>query len=203
MRIIPRDKGFFDLFNQLAAKNKEAAVLLRDLFTDASKLEHFAAAIKAVEHEADDVTHEVSTRLDSSFITPLDREDIHNLASALDTVVDLIDGTARRAQMFHIEATQDAARDLADILVKTVDSLEKAVTDIKNPRSVIRWTREVKRYEEEGDMLYHDAVGQLFQGSPDPLHVIKWKELYDTLEHAIDSCNTVAILLESISLKNT
>ncbi len=203
MPLIPRDQGFFDLFNRLAAKNKEAAELLRELFAHPERLEHFVAAIKVVEHEADSLTHEVSTRLDSSFITPLDREDIHNLASSLDTVVDLIDGTARRAQMFHIEGTQDAARDLADILVRSVDSLEKAVNEIKNPRAVIRHTREVKRYEEEGDSLYHQAVGQLFTGTPDPLHVIKWKELYDTLEHALDTCNTVAIVLESISLKNS
>jgi predicted phosphate transport protein (TIGR00153 family) len=201
--LIPRDKGFFDLFNKLAAKNKVAAELLRELFAHPERLEYFVAAIKVVEHDADSLTHDVSTRLDSSFITPLDREDIHNLASSLDTVVDLIDGTARRAQMFHIEGTQDAARDLADILVKSVDSLEKAVNEIKNPRAVIKYTREVKRYEEEGDSLYHDAVGKLFLGTPDPLHVIKWKELYDTLEHALDTCNTVAIVLESISLKNS
>ena len=203
MPLIPRDKGFFDLFNRLAAKNKVAAELLRDLFTQPDRLEHFVAAIKVVEHEADSLTHEVSTRLNSSFITPLDREDIHSLASSLDTVVDLIDGTARRAQMFHIEGTTDAARDLAEILVKAVDSLEKAVNEIKNPHAVIRFTREVKRYEEDGDLLYQDAVGQLFTGTPDPLHVIKWKELYDTLEHALDTCNTVAIVLESISLKNS
>ena len=203
MPLIPRDKGFFDLFNRLAAKNKVAAELLRDLFTQPDRLEHFVAAIKVVEHEADSLTHEVSTRLNSSFITPLDREDIHSLASSLDTVVDLIDGTARRAQMFHIEGTTDAARDLAEILVKAVDSLEKAVNEIRNPHAVIRFTREVKRYEEDGDLLYQDAVGQLFTGTPDPLHVIKWKELYDTLEHALDTCNTVAIVLESISLKNS
>lgn len=203
MPLIPRDKGFFDLFNRLAQKNKTAAELLRDLFTQPERLEHFVAAIKVVEHEADSLTHEVSTRLDSSFITPLDREDIHELASSLDTVVDLIDGTARRAQMFHIESTQEAARDLCELLVKSVDALEKAVSEIKNPRAVIRFTREVKRYEEDGDQLYHDAVGKLFVGKPDPMNVIKWKELYDTLEHALDTCNTVAIVLESISLKNS
>lgn len=203
MPLIPRDKGFFDLFNQLAAKMRVAAELLRDLFADPTRLEHFVAAIKVVEHEADSITHEVSTRLDSSFITPFDREDIHNLAQNLDTVVDLIDGTARRAQMFHIAESRDGARLLAEILIRSVDSLEKAVRDVKNARAVIKYTREVKRYEEEGDALYHEVVGKLFAGSPDPLEVIKWKELYDTLEHALDSCQTVAIVLESISLKNS
>jgi uncharacterized protein len=201
--LIPRDKGFFDLFNQLATKMKAAAELLRDLFADPSRMEHFVAAIKTVEHEADSITHEVSTRLDSSFITPFDREDIHNLAQNLDNVVDLIDGTARRAQMFHITEARAGARELAEILMKSVDSLQKAVLDVKNPRAVVKYTREVKRCEEEGDAVYHDTVGKLFSGQPDPIEVIKWKELYDTLEHALDTCQIVGIVLESISLKNS
>ena len=203
VRLIPRDTGFFDLFNQLASKMRVSAGLLRDLFTEPHRREHFVAAIKVVEHEADSITHDVSTRLDKSFITPLDREDIHNLAQSLDNVVDLIDGTARRAQMFHIEETREEARELAEILVNSVGELEKAVLEVKNPRAVVKYTRLVKRYEEEGDMKYHDAIGKLFTGRPDPIEVIKWKELYDTLEHALDTCQTVAIVLESISLKNS
>lgn len=182
---------------------KVSAELLRDLFVEPDRIEHFVAAIKVVEHEADSITHEVSTRLDSSFITPFDREDIHSLAQNLDTVVDLIDGTARRAQMFHITEARDGARDLCEILMKSVEALEQAVLNIKNARAVVKHTRDVKRFEEDGDMLYHDVVGQLFAGKPDPIEVIKWKELFDTLEHALDSCQTAAIVLESISLKNS
>ncbi len=203
MPLIPRDQGFFELFNKLAAKMKVSAELLRDLFVEPDRIEHFVAAIKVVEHEADSITHEVSTRLDSSFITPFDREDIHSLAQNLDTVVDLIDGTARRAQMFHITEARDGARDLCEILMKSVEALEQAVLNIKNARAVVKHTRDVKRFEEDGDMLYHDVVGQLFAGKPDPIEVIKWKELFDTLEHALDSCQTAAIVLESISLKNS
>jgi predicted phosphate transport protein (TIGR00153 family) len=203
LRLIPRDAGFFDLFNQLAGKMRVSASLLRDLFADPARRDHFAASIKAVEHEADAITHEVSKRLDKSFITPLDREDIHNLAQALDNVVDLIDGTARRVTMFHIAEGRASASALAEILIKSVDQLEKAVLEVKNPRALTTYTRMVKQYEEEGDSLYHEAVGQLFAGRPDPLEVLKWKELYDTLEHALDTCQTVAIVLESISLKNS
>jgi uncharacterized protein Yka (UPF0111/DUF47 family) len=201
--LIPRDKGFFDLFNQLAARMKTAAELLRRMFAEPSRLDHYVSAIKVVEHEADSITHEVSKRIDKSFITPLDREDIHSLAQALDNVVDLIDGAARRAAMFGIRESRQPAVHLADVLQHSVNALERAVVEVKSPRAVAKHTVEVKRFEEEGDALYHQAVGDLFKGQPDPIDVIKWKELYDTLERALDRCQTAAIVLESISLKNS
>ncbi len=202
-RLIPRDEGFFDLFNELSGKLISAAGLLRDLFVQPERLAELAAAIKDVEHEADDVTREVSTRLATSFITPLDREDILNLVQELDNVVDLIDGTARRAQMFHLAETREPARKLCELLVQSVRQLQKAVVEIKNPRAVAVSTREVKRIEAEGDHVYHVAMGALFAGKPDPLDVMKWKEIYDTIEETLDRCQTVAIVLEGISLKNS
>ncbi len=202
-RLIPRDEKFFDLFNELSGKLISAAGLLRDLFAQPERLAELAASIKDVEHEADDVTREVSTRLATSFITPLDREDILNLVQELDNVVDLIDGTARRAQMFHLAETREPARKLCELLVQSVRQLQKAVVEIKNPRAVAVSTREVKRIEAEGDQVYHVAMGALFAGRPDPLDVMKWKEIYDTLEETLDRCQTVAIVLESISLKNS
>lgn len=202
-RLIPRDEGFFDLFNELSTKLISAASLLRDLFAQPHRLAELASAIKDVEHEADHITHEVSTRLAKSFITPLDREDINNLTQELDNVVDLIDGTARRAQMFHLTETREPAKKLCDLLMQSVRQLEKAVVEIKNPRAVAVSTREVKRLEAEGDSVYHEAMGALFAGRPDPLDVMKWKEIYDTIEETLDRCQTVAIVLESISLKNS
>jgi uncharacterized protein len=201
--LIPRDKGFFDLFNALASKMKSSASLLKQMFDEPERLDHWVAAIKVVEHEADSLTHEVRSRLDRSFITPLDREDIHELAQELDTVVDLMDGTARRAAMFRIRESRVPAQRLAALLQRSVDELVQAVVDVKNPRAVAQRTLEVKRIEEEGDAVFHDAVGALFEGTPDPIDVIKWKEIYDTLERALDRCQTAAILLESISLKNS
>jgi predicted phosphate transport protein (TIGR00153 family) len=202
-RLIPRDEGFFVLFNELATKLIQAASLLRDLFSQPERLDELATAIKDVEHEADFITHEVSRRLDKSFITPLDREDIHNLSQELDNVVDLIDGTARRATMFRLTESREPARQLCAILVQSVSHIEKAVTSVKNPRLVAIETREVKRLEAEGDTIYHEAMGVLFSGRPDPLDVMKWKEIYDTIEETLDRCQTVAIVLESISLKNS
>ena len=202
-RLIPRDEGFFDLFNELAKRLVTSAALLRDLFAQPHRLDELTAAIKEVEHEADHITHDVSKRLDSSFITPLDREDIHSLAQELDNVVDLIDGTSRRTSMFHIAETRDAARRLCEILVQQVKHLERAVTQIRDPRAVAMATREVKVLEAQGDSIYHDAMEALFAGRPDPLDVMKWKEIYDTIEETLDRCQTVAIVLESISLKNS
>jgi predicted phosphate transport protein (TIGR00153 family) len=202
-RLIPRDEGFFDLFNELAKRLVTSSALLRDLFGSPSRLYELAAAIKEIEHEADHITHDVSKRLDSSFITPLDREDIHSLAQELDNVVDLIDGTARRATMFRIEETREPAKRLCEILSVQVKHLERAVTQIRDPRAVAMATREVKVLEAQGDTIYHDAMGALFAGTPDPLDVMKWKEIYDTIEETLDRCQTVAIVLESISLKNS
>ncbi|MEP7383027.1 MAG: DUF47 family protein [Gemmatimonadota bacterium] len=202
-RLIPRDEKFFDLFNEMSGKLITAAALLRDLFGQPERLDELTAAIKDVEHEADDIMREVSTRLATSFITPLDREDILNLVQELDNVVDLIDGTARRAQMFHLDETREPARKLCDLLMQSVRQLQKAVVEIKNPRAVAVSTREVKRIEAEGDAVYHEAMGVLFAGRPDPLDVMKWKEIYDTIEETLDRCQTVAIVLESISLKNS
>jgi uncharacterized protein Yka (UPF0111/DUF47 family) len=149
------------------------------------------------------VIHEVSKRLDRTFITPLDREDIYRLAQELDTVVDLIDGTARRAAMFDLRDSRPAAVRLAGILHEAVDELEESVRQVKVRSAVAQHTRAVKKFEEAGDTAYAEAVGALFQGTPDPIEVIKWKEMYDTLEEALDRCQTASIVLESISLKHS
>jgi uncharacterized protein Yka (UPF0111/DUF47 family) len=201
--LIPRDEGFFTLFNQLAAKMKTAAELLKTLFANPDRLAHFVAEIKKVEHEADATVHELAVRLDRSFITPLDREDIYRLAQELDTVVDLIDGTARRAAMFRIHTARPNATKLASILHQAVDELEQSVRQVKDRRSVAQHTVSIKKFEEAGDTAYAEAVGALFEGSPDPIDVMKWKDIYDTLEDALDRCQTASIVLESISLKHS
>ena len=203
MRLIPRDEHFFDMFSRLAERITKAATLLHELFSDPSRIAHFESAIKDVEHEADVLVYEVNARIDTSFVTPLDREDIHRLANRLDNVVDLIDGTARRATMFHITETREDALRLTTVLVKMAHKIEISVREMKKPKVVAENGREIKLLEEEGDALYHQAVGALFAGSPNPLDVIKWKELFDKLEEAMDECDDVSNVLESISLKNS
>ena len=202
MRLIPRDEAFYEMFAQLARRVSTAARLLKQLFADPANLEQHVAAIKAVEHEADEITHGIILRIDRSFVTPIDREDIHLLASELDDVVDLMDGTARRAEMFHIREVRESARTLCDVLIRATDHIEAAVAHMKDSRVVVARGRDIKLREEEGDQVYHQAVGELFAGHPDPLEVIKWKELFDTLERALDQCEDVANVLESIALKH-
>ena len=202
MRLIPRDEQFYTMFSDLATRIASSARLLGELFDNPEEMDRYVGAIKAIEHEADNIIHEITTRIDKSFVTPFDREDIYLLASRLDTVVDLIDGVARRAQMFHIVDVRPAAHELCGVLIRAGDCIVSAVSAMKQPKVVNGRARELKILEEEGDAIYHDAVGGLFAGSPDPLEVIKWKELYDTLEGALDQCEDVANTLESISLKN-
>jgi predicted phosphate transport protein (TIGR00153 family) len=182
---------------------KQAAELLRAMFAAPERLDHFVAEIKKIEHEADAVIRDVGTRLDRSFITPLDREDIYRLASELDTVVDLIDGTARRAKMFQLGETRPYAVRMASILQESVNALEQSVKQVKERKSVTQHTQAVKKCEEEGDSVYAEAIGALFTGNPDPMDVIKWKDVYDTLENALDRTQTASIVLESISLKHS
>lgn len=201
-KLIPRDEKFFDLFDEIALRLVRAAKLQKQLFSEPARIGEHVAAIKTIEHEADVLTHDVITRLNKSFVTPFDREDIHELASRLDDVVDLIDGTARRAVMFRVTTVREPARQLADVIVRAADSLEKAVVAIKKPKIVIERGQEVKTLEEEGDAIYHAAVGKLFDGGEDPIEIMRWKELYDTLERTLDQCEDVANVLESIVLKN-
>lgn len=203
MRFLPKDEGFFSLFDQLATRLTTSATLLRELFQNPGRLDELVTKIKAEEHAADALTYEVMQRIDRSFVTPLDREDIHMLANRLDNVVDLMDGTARRCDMFRITEPRDSAIAIMDVLAKCATVLARGVKDIKQPKAIHQVAREVKELEEEADALYSKAIADLFAGSPDPLEVIKWKEILDNLEHAVDECEDVANVLESISLKNS
>lgn len=204
MRLLPRDERFFDLFIAVAERSVEAAGLLEELFKAPPERRNFLVeSIKRLEHECDQITHEVITRLDRTFITPLDREDIHELASGLDDVVDLIDGLARRSQIFHIGEAPAGAVMLANVIQRACAEMVTAVRGLnKNNGAVLPACIAVKRLEEEGDSLYHEWLGRVFEGSPDPLQVIKWKEVYDTLEKTLDYCEDAANVLESISIKH-
>ena len=200
------DERFFDLFAKVATINVEAARALGELFAtaDAARRAALVDQIKRLEHDADELTHAVVARLDRSFITPLDREDIHLLASRLDDVIDLIDGIARRSQIFRIGEAPRGAILLAEVIQRAAAELLTAVRvmDRGKGMTVFDSCREVKRLEEEGDALYHEWLGRLFDDGGDPVNVIKWKELYDTLERTLDSAEDVANVLESVSIKH-
>jgi uncharacterized protein len=201
-RLLPRDEKFFELFDQLADHLATTAQMLDTLFGDPKNVNQHVKLIKDVEHKADLLTATINQRIDKSFITPIDREDIHMLASRLDDVIDLLDGTSRRFAMLHITEVLAPARQLSSVLLRAANEIQTAVREMRKPVLVHQHVARIKQLEEEGDAIYHEAVGALFAGSPDALEVIKWKEMYDTLEGAIDSCMGVAQVLQSISLKN-
>lgn len=203
MRLLPRSEEFFDLFAQVAERNKEAAKHLRALFeAPPDRRTPHVEAIKRLEHEADQVTHEVVNRLDRTFITPLDREDIHELASDLDDVMDAMDGAARRSQIFRLGVTPSGIKQLTEVIERMVAVLAEAVARLKKGDDVMRFCVEAKKLEEEGDAIYHASLGDLFANERDVLEIIKWKEMYDKLEGTLDQSEDVANVLESITIKH-
>ena len=203
MRLLPRNEEFFDLFTEVANRNKEAAQFLRDLFEAApDRRTPIVEALKRLEHEADQVTHEVVNRLDRTFITPLDREDIYQLASDLDDVMDAMDGCDRRAQIFRLGVAPAGVRRLTEVIQRMVAVLAEAVSRLKKGDDVMRFCVEAKRLEEEGDSIYHEALGQMFEKERDAIEIIKWKEIYDNLERTLDQAEDVANVVESITIKH-
>src|SRR5690348_2081097 len=203
VRLLPREEEFFALFVEVANRNQEAAHFLRELFQAApDRRTPTVEALKRLEHEADQVTHEVVNRLDRTFITPLDREDIHQLASDLDDVMDAMDGTARRAQIFRLGPAPEGVKRLTEVIERMTAALAEGVRHLKKGDDVMRFCVLAKNLEEEGDAIYHESLGQLFEKERDALEVIKWKEIYDNLERTLDQAEDVANVLESISLKH-
>src|SRR5213594_4117958 len=203
VRLLPREEEFFDLFVAVATRNIEAAQHLQDLFAAPPdrRVAH-VEAIKRLEHEADQVTHEIVNRLDRTFITPLDREDIHQLASDLDDVMDAMDGTARRSQIFRLGLAPQGVKQLTEVIERMVTVLGEGVGRLKKGDDVMRYCIEAKQLEEEGDAIYHESLGQLFEKERDALEIIKWKEIYDNLEQTLDQSEDVANVLESVTLKH-
>jgi len=203
VRLLPREEDFFSLFVEVARRNSEAAKLLRDLFEAApDRRTPIIEAIKKLEHEADQVTHDVVNRLDRTFITPLDREDIHKLASDLDDVMDVMDGTARRAQIFRVGVAPDGVLRMTEVIQRMVAVLGQGVERLRKGEEVIKFCIEAKKLEEEGDVIYHEALGKLFETERDAIELIRWKEIYDNLERTLDEAEDVANGLESITIKH-
>jgi hypothetical protein len=205
MNLLPRDQRFFDLFTDHARLTTDAAGHLVTLLTaPAEDRDTLVDIIKTLERRADDITHEVITRIDKSFITPIDREDIHVLASRLDDVIDNIDGIARRSQIFRLGTAPEGAVRLAETIRKTCEMLLEGVRLLSSGKSkpVMALCAEVTRYEKVGDTLYHDWLAKLFAENTDAVHLIKWKEIYDSLEKTLDKAEDVANVLESIAIKH-
>ena len=201
--LIPREEQYFGLFRQMTSYIYDAASKLVDMLADKNETfgEHLRG-IKAIEHSCDELTHSISTKLNSSFITPFDREDIYLLSSALDDIVDLIDDIARAFVMYNVNQATDYARQFGDVIQRMAVQLHEVVSTLEKPAGIAPRLVEIHRLENEGDDLYHEAIGELFRGTPDPLRVIRWKDIYDKLEAAVDRCEQAANIIETVIIKH-
>ncbi len=200
--LIPRDTVFFDLFNQAGQNTLRAARQLQEMLANWPDESGLGREILLAEQEGDRITHELIRRLNSTFVTPLDGEDIYALATKLDDIVDYIEETADFMVLYQIEAPMEQAIKMADVLVKSCEQLAAALEKLRGFKDLEKYWIEIHRLENDGDRLYRDAVASLFANGIDPMVVIRWKDLFTVLERAVDATETAAHILEGIVIKN-
>jgi uncharacterized protein len=200
--LAPRGREFFDLFEEAGGNIRHATELLDQMLRDYPERRDLAREILICEQEGDRITHDVIHALNSSFVTPIDREDILDLVSALDDIVDFVEEVADYLGLYRIDAPMEQSQRLAHILAQAGRQLSEAMPRLRNFDDMSHYTVEVNRLENEGDRIGREAVASLFEEGIDPLVVIRWKDIYERLEEAIDACEKVAYILEGIATKN-
>jgi uncharacterized protein len=203
VRLIPREEKFYDLFRDQAGLIQEAAKILVELFEDFKDVEKHVTEIKFVEHKGDQLTHELMTKLNKTFITPIDREDIHALCSALDDVLDLIDGAAARLITYKIKAVTPGALQLAKVIQHGSEILVRAIAQLNRPENILEYCDQLTQLEKDADRIKGECVARLFENNSSPIDILKWKEIYEVLEATTDRGEDVADVLESVVLKAT
>src|SRR5436853_667222 len=202
IRLIPREIKFFELFADLSSNLTDGAKLLRSTLENPQDLSLRAEQMQAIEHKGDKATHAIITKLNQTFITPFDREDIHRLASQLDDVLDFINAASERLVVYKIANPPPAAAKLAAVIVRQCEQLAKAVPLLEKGEGVLEACVEINRLENEADNVAREAIGKLFERERDPIALIKLKELYEVLETATDKAEDAANVLESVVLKS-
>lgn len=203
LRLLPVEPKFFDLFEKQAATVLEAARALQEMAHNYNRVAEKAEHIKSLEHRGDTITHELFDSLNRTFITPFDREDIHALASALDDVLDQIEGVASRFALFKIEQITPETRHLISIIEKACVAIHEAVRHLRDFKRVLEYCVQINQLENEADHISRATTARLFDEAADFRELIKWKELYGRLEATTDDCEDVANILEGIVVKNT
>jgi len=201
-RLIPREEKFFSDFLALADEVQHGATLLEQMLAPERPIWGKADEIKEVEHKCDFLTHEIIQRLNRTFVTPLDREDIHSLARSLDDVMDAIDASATLVRLYRLESVRVGARELAHVITSSSKEVRLAFGALAESKSLIAHAVEINRLENEADRVHQDAGGRLFYTEQNPIVIMKWKEALDFLEAATDRCEDVANVLEGVMVKH-
>jgi len=205
LRLIPREEKFFEMFVQQAENVLEGARQLKGLLEDYTDLEQKRLLIEKTESNGDEIAHRIFEKLNTTFITPIDREDIHELTCALDDILDLIHATAQRLHLYRVTAITPEAARLANIILRATEETLALIRDLdkmRKPKNMKEHWIEVNRLENEGDAVSRAAIAKLFESETNPIEVIKWKELYEHLETAIDKCEDAVNIVEAVCLKN-
>lgn len=201
-RLIPRDEAFFESFVTMANEIRSAATLFQEMVGPPEPIWDRASQINDIEHRCDALTRDVLLRLHRTFVTPIDREDIHALALALDDVADAIDDCAKLMQLYRLNSVRPGVRELARILLDQTHQVEKAMEALRDKGPISASTAEIDRLEHEGDVVFQESIVKLFDNEKDPIQVIKWKELYGHLEAATDRCEDIGNVLDGITVKH-
>jgi predicted phosphate transport protein (TIGR00153 family) len=200
-QVIPRERSFFDLLERAADTAAIGAQELADLVDDTDAAAAHSARIQELEHDGDDLTHQIMATLNITFVTPFDRQDIHDLASSIDDVLDGQEAVADLLVLLHIDEPLTHLRQQADVLVRATKAVALAVRGLRSIGEVDRLRADINRLEREGDRVYRRAVADLYSGEYKAMDVLKWKDILREMEAAIDSCEDIADVIESIALK--
>jgi predicted phosphate transport protein (TIGR00153 family) len=201
--IAPREREFFDLFEEAGGNIQRAAALLEEMLRDYPDRSELAREILICEQEGDRITHDIIQRLNQTFVTPIDREDILALASSLDDVVDFTEEVADYLGLYRIEAPMEQAQALATVLHQASRQIAEALPRLRGFKDISHYTVEINRLENDGDRIVREAIASLFDNGIDPMVVIRWKDIFEKLEDAIDATEHVANIIEGIALKNS
>lgn len=206
MRFIPKDEKFSDQFEALADKIQEGGELFMDLMNNYRDVEKKVSRLKAIEHEADNITHGIYQKLHRTFITPLDREDIYALANRMDSIIDMIESSAMRMHLYRVREPLPECMDLALVLNKSVALVKKTIYAMryykKDAKAILDMCVEINSLENEGDQILRQSMVCLFEKEEDPIELVKWKEIFERIEEATDICEDVSNVIEGIILKH-
>ena len=202
MRLVPREEKYFGMLNQLASEVKHGGELFVRIFEDYQNHAQYAEQIKGVEVHCDELAAKITQKLNSSFITPIDREDIYLLVTELDDVIDMINDLARRLDIYSVTTPRSDAAEIASLLGRATVEIEGAFAQLERHEALIEHASAISKLEKRADALYSDAIRRLFKEENNPIEVIKWMSIYEELENSIDRCKDVAEALEAVVVKN-